>query len=64
MVDEEAAADEAVVDEEAGAVALLELELPHPAAIRAAVASAATPTKRNFAVLRLAIIRSQLAIRN
>jgi hypothetical protein len=57
-----------VVDEDAGAaadVALLELELfelPHPAAIRAAVASAATPTMRNFAVLRLAIVRSQFAI--
>jgi hypothetical protein len=34
-------------------------ELPHPAMINAAVASAATPTMRNLAVLRLAIVSSQ-----
>ncbi|HUA71955.1 MAG TPA: hypothetical protein VMA96_12750 [Solirubrobacteraceae bacterium] len=45
----------------AAAVALVELlELPHPAMIKAAVASAATPPMRNFAVLRLAMVCSQV----
>jgi hypothetical protein len=42
----------------AAAVAVLVLELlalPHPATIKAAVASAATPNMRNFAVPRLVI---------
>ena len=42
----------------AAAAVVLELELlalPHPATINAAIATPATPTTRNFAVLRLAI---------
>jgi hypothetical protein len=35
------------------------LALPQPATIKAAVASAATPTIRNLAVIRLAIVISQ-----
>jgi hypothetical protein len=63
-VDEEAgAAALDAVDEEAGVDALpVLLELPHPAMIRAAVASTATPPMRNFGVLRLAMVSSQFAV--
>jgi hypothetical protein len=66
VVDEEAAGAAALVlDEDAGGAAALVLELlelPHPAMIRAAVASAAAPTMRNLAVLRMAILSSQFAV--
>jgi hypothetical protein len=49
---------------EAGVLALeFELdELPHPATITAAVASAATAATRNLPVLRLVIIRSKFVV--
>jgi hypothetical protein len=54
-------AEAAAVEDVAGAAAVaaceLELlELPHPATIKAAVASAATPARYNFGVLRLVIV--------
>jgi hypothetical protein len=58
VVPAEAAAEDAAVEEVAGAAAACELELlelPHPATTIAVIASAARPPALAFAVLRLAI---------
>jgi hypothetical protein len=58
VVEEVGAAAAVVADFE---LALELLALPHPATIKPAVASAATPAMRNLPVLRLAMVRSQVA---
>jgi hypothetical protein len=60
-VDVVAAVDDVVAAAAGVAADVLELvllALPHPASTTAAVPSAAIPTARNFAVLRLAIVYS------